>query len=55
MGAEVSSTERRERTNYTVARMAATTAEKPFAVEIGSRFPNLDDEGKGHEGEAEPV
>lgn len=44
MGAEVSSTECKERTKYRVARMAATTAEHPFAVEMESFFPFLDEE-----------
>lgn len=35
--------------------MAATTAEQPFAAEIESCFPFLDEEFKSHEGEAEAV
>lgn len=55
MGAEVSSMECKERTNYRVARMAATTAERPFAVVTESYFLFLDEEEKVHEGEAGAV
>lgn len=55
MGAEVSSMQCKERTNYRVARMAATTAERPFAVVIEPCFPFLDEEEKFHEGEAGAV